>query len=70
MVLRMCVLLWAREGREDDLRRYEDTVLALLDDHEGTVILRSRVLRQSPTDPTEVQVIEFAHVAAMDALHG
>lgn len=64
--MRMCVLLWARDGRQDDLRRYEDTVLALLEDHRGTLILRSRVQQQSPTDPTEVQVIEFADASAMD----
>ena len=67
MTLRLCVLLWAREGREQDLHRYEDTVLALLADHDGQVIVRDRIQQRAPEDPTEVQIIELRSQAAMDA---
>ena len=36
----LCVLLWARAGRDSDLGRYEDQVLALLADHDGRGPLR------------------------------
>jgi uncharacterized protein (DUF1330 family) len=70
VTLRLCVLLWAREGREEDLHHYEDTVLALLDDHDGRVISRDRVDRQGPGDPAEVQIIELRSQVAMDAFMG
>jgi len=68
--LRLCVLLWAREGREQDLHRYEDSVLALLSDHAGRVVARDRILAQGTDDPTEVQIIEFRDQDAMDAYLG
>jgi uncharacterized protein (DUF1330 family) len=64
---RLCVLLWAREDRDEDLRRYEDTVLALLTDHDGVLIARGSVESRIAGDPTEVQIIEFAGQAGMDA---
>lgn len=67
MTIRLCVLLWAHDRREQDLHRYEDTVLALLDDHEGHVIARHRVDPRGAGDPIEVQIIELADQAAMDA---
>ena len=39
----MCVLLWAHTGREADLGRYEDQVLALLAEHSGRIVQRVRV---------------------------
>ena len=68
--LRLCVLLWAREGREQDLHHYEDSVLALLSDHAGRVIARDRILAQGADDPTEVQIIEFRDQDALDAYLG
>ena len=66
MTIRLCVLLWASLDREASLHTYEDTVLALLADHDGRVISRDRVSRQSAGDPSEVQIIEFADEAAMN----
>ena len=67
MRLRLSVLLWPHEGREDDLRRYEDAVLALLERHRGRLIARETVARASEDDPLEVQVIELADRAAFEA---
>lgn len=61
----LCVLLWAFDGREDQLTAYEDEVLELVGDHDGEVLQR---LRTTATDegPTEVQVIRFGSQAALD----
>jgi hypothetical protein len=40
MSVTLCVLLWAREGRDADLTRYEDQVLGLVGDHDGRVLQR------------------------------
>jgi uncharacterized protein (DUF1330 family) len=61
----LCVLLWARAGREADLGRYEDEVLALLADHDGRVVQRARVEGASG-QPAEVQILQFASDAALE----
>lgn len=61
----LCVLLWAHAGREADLGRYEDQVLALLDDHSGRVIQRLRV-EGGDGQPAEVQILQFASDGALD----
>ena len=38
----LCVLLWAHPGAEAALAAYEDTVLRLVPDHGGRVVLRAR----------------------------
>ena len=66
MPVRLCVLLWPFEGRESDLRHYEDAVLRLLDDYDGQLIARETVERASREEPLEVQVIELTNQAALD----
>jgi hypothetical protein len=61
----LCVLLWARAGREADLGRYEDEVLALLADHDGRVVQRARV-KGASGQPAEVQILQFASDAALE----
>jgi hypothetical protein len=65
-VITLCVLLWAHDGKADDLTRYEDTVMELLAEHRGTIISR---VRCTPTDegPDEVHTIQFADQASFDA---
>jgi uncharacterized protein (DUF1330 family) len=64
MTLQLCVLLWAFDGQDDALSRYEDTVLALIPKHGGEVV--SRVRRQGADDgPLEVQVIHLPDEAAL-----
>lgn len=66
MSVRLCVLLWPFEGRDTELHRYEDSVLPLLDEHDGRLIARETVERANSDDPLEVHVIEFADQAALD----
>jgi uncharacterized protein (DUF1330 family) len=67
MPIRLCVLLWATADREDALHTYEDTVLALLADHDGRLISRDRVRPNAAGEPCEVQIIEFTDEAAMNS---
>jgi hypothetical protein len=61
----LCVLLWAHEGRDTDLTRYEDQVLGLLGDHDGRVL--QRVQAVDPGDrPTEVQILQFSSESALE----
>jgi uncharacterized protein (DUF1330 family) len=68
MEVNLCVLLWAHEGRDAELRAYEDQVLGLLAEHDGHVIQRAKtVARNGNSDePTEVQLLRFASDAALD----
>jgi uncharacterized protein (DUF1330 family) len=68
MEVTLCVLLWAHEGRDADLRRYEDEVLALLADHSGQVIQRAQTTGGQGSDdqPAEVQILQFASDDALD----
>lgn len=68
MAIPLCVLLWARDGKDDALTGYEDAVLALVSDHGGKVVSRVRRLDAGVADePLEVQVIEFPDEAALAA---
>jgi uncharacterized protein (DUF1330 family) len=62
----LCVLLWARLGKEHDLTVYEDRVLALLPAHGARVRQRVRPL-SALGEPTEVQLLEFPSEEALDA---
>ena len=66
MTLELCVLLWASPGQDDALTAYEDTVLALVPKHGGTVV--SRVRRVGDGDgPLEMQVIHLPDESALRA---
>jgi DNA-binding response OmpR family regulator len=58
-------LLWARDGRDAELRRYEDQVLALLADHDGQVVQRAQVLGDD--GPSEVQILRLGSEDALGA---
>lgn len=66
MDVTLCVLLWARPGREADLRRYEDQVLALLADHDGQVLQRAEVAGDHGDGPAEVQILQLASETALE----
>jgi uncharacterized protein (DUF1330 family) len=66
MTVTLCVLLWAREGREAELISYEDRVLQLLPEHGGRVLQRARAAGQ-PGQPLEVHLVQFP---SEDALAG
>jgi uncharacterized protein (DUF1330 family) len=65
MTIRLCVLLWARPGATDALIAYEDTVLALLGEHDGRLLQRARTAGGNGA-PTEIQLIEFGSQAGYD----
>jgi hypothetical protein len=69
MAITVSALLWARPGREQALISYEDTVLALLDDHRATLVSR---LRSDGSDgqPFEIQVFEFPSDLELDEYLG
>jgi hypothetical protein len=67
MDVTLCVLLWARDGRDADLRRYEDQVLALLADHDGQVIQRAQVTGGDGAAPSEVQILRLGSQSALEA---
>jgi uncharacterized protein (DUF1330 family) len=64
MALTLCVLLWARPGREADLVAYEDRVLRFVPDHGGRVLQRARTAGEVG-EPLEVQLVEFPSEAAL-----
>jgi uncharacterized protein (DUF1330 family) len=66
MTVTLCVLLWAKDGREDALVDYEDRVLALLPDHGARVIHRMRSEGRDRA-PLEVHVIEIPDDDAFEA---
>jgi hypothetical protein len=59
------VLLWSQPGMEDALVAYEDVVLALVDEHDGTVVARARG-DGADGRPLEIQLFEWASQSAMD----
>ena len=70
--VRLCVLLWAKPGKESALSAYEDQVLELLADHGGRVLQRDSVIPDGGDSghgeqPVEVQFLEFPSEAALDA---
>lgn len=62
----LCCLLWARDGLAAELSRYEDRVLAILNDHGGRVLQRA-IGTRSDGQPDEVQFIEFDRESSLDA---
>jgi uncharacterized protein (DUF1330 family) len=66
VALTLCVLLWAREGRETDLARYEDRVLGLLPDHGARLVQRARSAGDRD-EPVEVHLLEFPSEHALDS---
>lgn len=62
--LTLCILLWAHDGKFEDLVSYEDTVLSLITEHGGHVLQRLR--RLNDEGPDEVQVIEFPSEEALN----
>ena len=62
-MVELCVLLWANEGRADELVAYEDAVLALLPDHGGRVLSRVRTVAAdgpvASAEPLEIHLIGF-----------
>jgi hypothetical protein len=65
MSIQLCVPLWARPNAAEALIAYEDTVLALLPEHDGRVVQRART-GGADGAPTEIQLIEFATRAGYD----
>jgi hypothetical protein len=63
MSITLCAMLYAVEGRESDLVAYEDTVLALIPEHGGTVVSRFR--NAGDEGAYEVQVITLPDEAAL-----
>lgn len=69
----LCIMVWARPGSEEDLLRYEDSVIGFLGDHGGSLHERWQAL---PADegapgvdsvedpPFEIQVLDFPSQAA------
>jgi uncharacterized protein (DUF1330 family) len=66
MAVTLCVLLWARRGREDDLISYEDRVLRFVPDHGGRVLERARTAGEAG-QPLEVQLVQFPSEDALAA---
>jgi len=66
----LCVLLWARAGREAALVAYEDAVLPLVADHSGRVVQRTRNTGTSTDEPYEIHLLEFASEDALEAYMG
>ena len=61
----LCCLLWAIQGEEAGLSRYEDSVLALVPDHHGSVLQRARS-DGADGRPHEVQLFRFEDQTALD----
>ncbi|OBH21364.1 hypothetical protein A9X04_05400 [Mycobacterium sp. E3247] len=61
----MYVFLWPRPGMDEALSAYEDTVLALVPEHNGKVLRRDRTDGSSRW-PLEIQLFEWASQEAMD----
>ncbi|GAA2645624.1 hypothetical protein GCM10010399_94280 [Dactylosporangium fulvum] len=67
MSLTLCVMLWAVDGRLDDLAAYEDDVLTLLGRHGARLVARVRHRDGGDDRPAEVQIIDLPDEAALDA---
>lgn len=61
----LCVLLWAHEGRHDELSAYEDLVLPLVAEHGGEVLQRMKLVDPG-LGPAEVQAIRFGSQKHLD----
>lgn len=65
MKLTFYVLLWSQPGMDEALVAYEGAVLALVDEHDGTVLARARS-DGAEGRPLEIQLFEWASQSAMD----
>jgi hypothetical protein len=75
--LTLCALVWAVPGRRDELRAYEDEVLALLPDHGGSVLARHHrtidpidpvdPVDETNDEPDEVHLLVLPSHAALEA---
>lgn len=65
--LTLCALVWARPGQEERLIEYERQVLGLLPAHGARVLHRAVNADREPTQPLEVQLLEFPSGAAFNA---
>jgi hypothetical protein len=63
---RFYVLLWPNPGMDEALIAYEDSVLAWVSEHDGTVLQRARS-DGAEGRPMEIQLFEWASQSAMDA---
>jgi hypothetical protein len=59
------VFLWSHPGMEEALIVYEDSVLTLVDEHDGKVVHRARTDGANGR-PLEIQLFEWASQEAMD----
>ena len=66
MAVTLCVLLWTRQGRGEDLISYEDRVLRFVPDHGGRVLQRARTAGDAG-QPLEVQLVQFPSEEALAA---
>jgi uncharacterized protein (DUF1330 family) len=66
MAVTLCVLLWARHGRGEDLVSYEDRVLRFVPAHGGRVLQRARTAGEAG-QPLEVQLVQFPSEDALAA---
>ena len=67
MSLTLCVMLWAVDGRHDDLVAYEDDVLALLGRHGARLVARVQNTEAADGQPAEVQIIDVPSEGALAA---
>lgn len=65
MTVTLCVLLWERPGRADELVAYEDRVLTLLAAHGGRLLQRARRVG-ARDEPLEVHLLQFPTEEALD----
>ncbi|MFT4126981.1 MAG: hypothetical protein QM662_12235 [Gordonia sp. (in: high G+C Gram-positive bacteria)] len=60
----LCCLLWAHDGEVAGLSAYEDTVLALIEEHGGQVVQRAQH-DGDDGNPHEVQLYRFESPTAL-----
>lgn len=63
---RSYVLLWSRPGMEEALVAYEDSVLAWVSEHDGTILQRARS-DGAEGRPLEIQLFEGPSQSALDS---
>jgi hypothetical protein len=63
--VKLCILLWAVPGREQQLVEYEDHVLPLLHAYDARVVQRVRS-QDAALGPFEVQILDFPSEGAFD----
>lgn len=61
------VFLWPHPGMDEALIAYEDSVLAFVNEHGGTVLQRARRSDDAQDRPLEIQLFEWPSQAAVDA---